>query len=97
MSSRGVEIERKFRLRAAPDPAVLAARGAVAKRIEQVYLTLDPAATGPDAPEATRVRRTELPDGRVTYRGTSKRRIGAFSFDEVEEKLAAEDQSAGGV
>ena len=40
MSPRGIEIERKFRLRAAPDAQLLAAHGAVAKRIEQVYLRL---------------------------------------------------------
>ena len=91
MSPRAIEIERKFRLRAAPGDDVLAVHGAVAKRIEQVYLTLDPAAAGtPDAPEATRVRRTELPDGTVSYRCTSKRRVGAFSFDEAEEPMDAD-------
>jgi CYTH domain-containing protein len=59
----------------------------VAKRIEQVYLRLDPDATGPDAPEAARVRRTELPNGEVTFRRTTKRRVGAFSFDEVEDVI----------
>ena len=88
MSPRGIEIERKFRLRIAPDAALLAAHGAVAKHIEQVYLRLDPAATGPDAPEAARVRRTELADGTVSYRRTTKRRVGAFSFDEVEDVIS---------
>jgi CYTH domain-containing protein len=88
MSPRGIEIERKFRLRVAPDPAALAAHGAVAKRIEQVYLALDPAAAGaPDAAEAERVRRTELADGTVTYCRTTKRQVGAFSFDEAEEAI----------
>lgn len=94
MSPRGIEIERKFRLRAAPQAGVLAAHRAVAKRIEQVYLRLDPADTGPDAPEAARVRRTELPSGEVTYRRTTKRRVGAFSFDEVEDVITAEAWTA---
>ncbi len=88
MSPRGIEIERKFRLRAAPDAATLAVHGAVPKRIEQVYLVLDPAASGaPDAPEAERVRRTEVADGTVTYRRTTKRQVGRFSFDEAEEAI----------
>jgi len=94
MSPRGIEIERKFRLRAAPDEATLKAHGAVAKRIEQVYLLLDPTATGPDAPEAARVRRTELADGSVTYRRTTKRRVGAFSFDEVENIISEAEWTA---
>jgi CYTH domain-containing protein len=91
MSPRGIEIERKFRLRAAPSVEVLAAQGAVAKRIEQVYLRLDAAATGPEAPEAERVRRTELADGSVTYHRTTKRRVGAFSFAEVEDAITEEE------
>ena len=94
MSPRGIEIERKFRLRAAPDAAVLAEHRAVAKGIEQVYLRLDPAATGPDAPEAARVRRTELADGSVSYRRTTKRRVGAFSFDEVEDVITVDAWTA---
>jgi CYTH domain-containing protein len=93
VSPRGIEIERKFRLRAVPDAAVLAAHGAVAKRIEQVYLRLG-AVTRPDAPEAERVRRTELADGTVSYRRTTKRRVGAFSFDEVEDVLSEADWAA---
>ncbi len=95
VSPRGIEIERKFRLRTAPDAATLAAHGAVARRIEQVYLCLDPAvASGDDAPEAERVRRTELADGSVTFRRTTKRRVGAFSFDEVEDAITEADWSA---
>lgn len=79
MSPHGIEIERKFRLRAAPSADVLAAHGAVAKRIEQVYLD--------GGPNASRVRRSEARDGTVTYRTTRKRRVGAFSFEEREEPI----------
>jgi CYTH domain-containing protein len=90
-----VEIERKFRLRAAPGAAALAAHGAVAKQIEQVYLRLDPLeAGGPDWPEVERVRRTLLGDGTTTFRRTTKRRVGAFAFDEVEEAITEADWSA---
>ncbi len=87
MSPRGIEIERKFRLRAAPDAATLSAHRAMAKRIEQVYLLPDPYA-GPDAPGGSRIRRTELPDGTSTFRRNRKRRIGAFSFDEAEDEIS---------
>ncbi len=83
MTHQGIEIERKFRLRAAPSAAVLRAIGAVAKHIEQVYL----ARPGDDREVAERVRRTATDDGAVTYRHTTKRRIGAFSFDEREEAI----------
>jgi adenylate cyclase len=86
MSPRGIEIERKFRLRAAPDAAVLEAHGAVAKRIEQVYLQAGPSASA-EPQQAERVRRTELRDGTVTYRWNTKRQIGAFSFDETEDEI----------
>ncbi len=87
MSPHGIEIERKFRLRCAPDSATLAARDAVALRIEQVYLRLDPS----DRAEAVRVRRTELADGTVSFRRTAKRRVGQFSFDEAEDVIAEAD------
>ncbi len=93
MSPRGIEIERKFRLRTAPDAADLAAHGAVAKRIEQVYLRLSGGGTG-GAPVAVRARRTELPDGSVSYRRTAKRRVGAFSFEETEDAISALDWAA---
>lgn len=90
MSPRAIEIERKFRLRSAPDPGALAAHGAVARTIEQVYLRVQPAAAdGPGEPAAERVRRTELADGTVAYRRTRKRRVGAFSFDETEDAIDA--------
>lgn len=95
MSPRGIEIERKFRLRAAPGDAELAAHGAVAKRIEQVYLrpaatamprSTDGSETGADAP-GERVRRIGMVDGTVAYRRTTKRRTGAFTWDEVEDAI----------
>jgi CYTH domain-containing protein len=83
MTQQGIEIERKFRLRAAPSAAVLRTVGAVAKRIDQVYL----ARLDDDREVAERVRRTATDDGAVTYRHTTKRRVGAFSFDEREEAM----------
>jgi CYTH domain-containing protein len=105
MSPRGVEIERKFRLRVAPEADVLAEHGAVAKRIEQVYLRRDPAPAAPSGPSDAahaadanhgvgRVRRTELADGSVSYRSNSKRRVGAFAFDEHEEAIGAAEWAA---
>ncbi|MCJ7709404.1 MAG: hypothetical protein MUQ32_01100, partial [Chloroflexi bacterium] len=79
MGPQAIEIERKFRLRAAPAPTVLAASDAVALRIQQVYL-----GTGRDA---ERIRRTETTDGVVTFRFTRKRRIGAYAFEEQEEAI----------
>jgi CYTH domain-containing protein len=104
MSPRGIEIERKFRLRAAPDRAELAAHGAVAKRIEQVYLrngaaqvsaggAAGDAVADPDT-TAERVRRIQLPDGTVSYRRTTKRRVGAFSFDEAEDPITGDQWEA---
>jgi CYTH domain-containing protein len=79
----GIEIERKFRLRAAPPPDVLAAHEATAKRIEQTYLL--------GSEGGRRVRRTERPDGSVEHRTTDKRRIGAFSFREDERVIEADE------
>ncbi len=78
VSTANLEIERKFRLRAAPSAAALAAHGALAKQLEQVYLLAG------DTDVAERVRRTTDAAGGVTYRHTVKRRVGAFSFDERE-------------
>jgi CYTH domain-containing protein len=78
MTAAHLEIERKFRLRAAPSEAVLAAHGAVARRLEQVYLVSD------EPGRAERVRRIADLDGTTTYRHTVKRRVAAFSFDERE-------------
>lgn len=74
-----IEIERKYRLREAPAAEVLAAHGAVAKRIEQVYLA--------GAPANRRLRRTELPDGEVRLVVTEKRRLADFTFHERERAL----------
>ena len=95
VSPRAVEIERKFRLRAAPDDGVLAAHAAVAKRIEQVYLRRETRPAEAETPLIARIRRTELPDGRVAYRRTTKRRIGAFSFDENEDEIDVAAWTAG--
>ncbi len=78
-SVSGVEIERKFRLRRAPAAGVLAAQGAVARRLEQVYLT--------EPPEGRRVRRIEHADGTLEHRLTRKRQIRAFAFEEQEERI----------
>ena len=78
MSPKAIEIERKFRLREAPAADVLAARGAVARRIEQVYLA--------GSPGVERIRRTEAPEG-VSYWRTRKRRIGRYAFEEDEEPI----------
>lgn len=71
-----LEIERKYRLREAPSAEVLAAHGAVAKRIEQVYLA--------GVPANRRLRRTELPGGEVRLVVTEKRRVADFTFHERE-------------
>ena len=79
LSTELIEIERKYRLRAAPTVDVLAAHGAVAKRIEQVYLA--------GAPANRRLRRTELADGEVRLVVTEKRRLADFTFHERERSL----------
>lgn len=78
----GVEIERKFRLRAEPPPDVLAAHGALPRRLEQVYLD------GP--PSGRRIRRIEHADGSVEHRLTHKERLRAFAFREEEERIDAD-------
>lgn len=97
MSPRGIEIERKFRLRATPDEAALAAHGAVAMQIEQVYLRPGRSAGtdgGAQPLEGGRVRRTAFPDGTVTYRRNRKQRVSAFSFDEAEERIGEAEWAA---
>ena len=77
----GVEIERKFRLRAVPAAAVLAEHGAVPRRLEQVYLA--------EPPKGRRIRRIEHADGRIEHRLTSKERVRSFAFHETEERIDA--------
>jgi CYTH domain-containing protein len=77
----GVEIERKYRLRAAPDAATLAAHGSAARRLEQVYLA--------EPPAGRRVRRIEHADGTVEHRLTRKVQLRAFAFAEDEERIDA--------
>jgi CYTH domain-containing protein len=80
-SVSGVEIERKFRLQRAPAADVLAAHGAVARRLEQVYLT--------EPPGGRRVRRIVDAGGSVEHRLTRKRQLRAFAFEEQEERIDA--------
>jgi CYTH domain-containing protein len=77
----GEEIERKFRLRACPPADVLAAHGAVARRLEQVYLV--------EPPAGRRVRRIEHPDGTVEHRLTRKEQLRAYAFHEEEQRIDA--------
>jgi len=77
----GVEIERKFRLRAAPSARALAEHGAVPRRLEQVYLV--------EPPSGRRIRRIEHADGRIEHRLTRKERLRAFAFHETEERIDA--------
>lgn len=76
MDTVHIEIERKFRLGAAPDAAVLRGHGAVPRHIEQIYLAGDP--------PGRRVRRTVDEDGTVEHRLTRKERLRAFAFREEE-------------
>ena len=80
-SVTGIEIERKFRLRAAPPAAVLAANRAVPNRLVQVYLE--------DPPSGRRIRRIEHGDGRIEHRLTRKTQLRAFAFREDEERIDA--------
>jgi adenylate cyclase len=86
MSATGIEIERKYRLRAAPDAAVLEEHAAVAHRLEQVYLAGDP--------PGRRVRRIEEDDGSVEYRLTRKERLRVFAFREEEGVIGADEFEA---
>ncbi len=77
----GVEIERKYRLREAPSPDILAAHGARALRLEQIYLSAPPS--------GRRIRRIEHADGTVEHRLTRKERLRAFAFHEEEQAIDA--------
>ena len=82
MSTHAIEIERKFRLRAAPPEEVLAAHADDPWRIEQVYLV--------QRSGVRRLRRIEWHDGSVEHRLTEKHRIGPFSFREDERVIDGE-------
>jgi len=79
MTQGGIEIERKYRLAAAPDPELLAAHGAAAYRMEQVYLV--------EPPAGRRVRRIELPDGHIERRFTQKVHVRALVREELEHEI----------
>jgi adenylate cyclase len=87
MHSTGIEIERKFRLRAAPPADELAAREADAWRVEQVYLS-----PGEDGLHR-RIRRIEHADGSVEFVLTRKgdSRNGSISRQEHEEPLTEDE------
>lgn len=86
MGPVGIEIERKYRLRAAPDETMLRDHGAVALRLEQVYLAGEP--------PGRRVRRIEAPDGTVEHRLTRKERLRAYAFREEEAVIDAAEYGA---
>ncbi|MEI7744671.1 MAG: adenylate cyclase [Chloroflexota bacterium] len=81
MSPAGIEIERKFRLRALPAPEVLAEHGAVPRRLEQVYLAGDP--------PGRRIRRIEHADGTTEHRLTRKERLREHAWREDEAAIDA--------
>jgi adenylate cyclase len=86
MGSVGIEIERKYRLLAAPDEDVLRAHGAVARQLEQVYLAGDP--------PGRRVRRTTYADSSIEYRLTRKERLRDFAFREEESVITSAEFEA---
>ncbi|HEU0243893.1 MAG TPA: CYTH domain-containing protein [Candidatus Limnocylindrales bacterium] len=90
MHSTGIEIERKFRLHAAPPAEELAAREEDAWRVEQVYLS-----RGDDGLHR-RVRRIEHADGSVELVLTHKGSIGngTISRHEHEESLTQGEYEA---
>jgi adenylate cyclase len=81
-TSDGFEIERKYLLERAPSPELLASLGAVATRIEQVYLTRA------DGSDARRVRRLDGPDG-THFRYTEKRHVRGIVREEREREIDA--------
>ncbi|MEW6223085.1 MAG: hypothetical protein AB1627_00500 [Chloroflexota bacterium] len=81
MNGTALEIERKYRLAAAPDPRALAYYGAEAYRIEQVYLVTPP--------PGRRVRRIERPDGSVEHRFTRKTHLRDLVREEQEHEIDA--------
>ena len=83
MEHRGIEIERKYLLSGAPSEAELAALGARAARIEQVYLR------GSDG-WVRRARRIEV-QGAARYILTRKRDRAGIARDEIERELSLEE------
>ena len=82
MSGSGIEIERKYRLRATPAAAELAARESDRWRIEQAYLGAD------ETGMFRRVRRVEHADGSVEHILTRKRSLaGRLGREEIEEPI----------
>jgi CYTH domain-containing protein len=80
-SANGLEIERKWLIAGAPSADWLRAYGAVAKRIEQVYLARVDATPG-----GWRIRRTES-EGTVKRFETRKRSLGGFTREEIERTI----------
>jgi CYTH domain-containing protein len=87
-----LEIERRYRLAGAPSATNLAVHGARSFLLEQVYLL---ERSGPEPreppgpPGGLRVRRTEDPDGHVSYRLTRKRHLRNLVREEVEVAIDA--------
>ncbi|HYM82776.1 MAG TPA: CYTH domain-containing protein [Candidatus Dormibacteraeota bacterium] len=77
----GLEIERKWLLASVPTDAWLRSHGAIAKRIEQVYLRAEGDERG-----GRRIRRTET-DGAVEHVETRKRRRSGFTREEIERPI----------
>ena len=90
MHGRGVEIERKFRLRTAPPMHELAARESDRWRVEQVYLRRI------EGPYHRRIRRIEHADGSVEHVLTRKASMGdgTIARHEHEEPLSEADYGA---
>jgi CYTH domain-containing protein len=82
MGRDGLEIERKYLLSGPPAEAALAALGARATRIEQVYLRSSDA-------WVRRVRRIEI-GGRTRYVLTRKRELAGIVREEIEGDLSPE-------
>jgi len=90
MQSPGIEIERKFRLRAAPADGALAEREVDVWRVEQVYLR--PTGDG----FHRRIRRIGHSDGRIEFVMTRKAAIGdgTIARTELEHPLAEAEYDA---
>ncbi len=83
MTGDGLEIERKYLLDGAPPEAELAALGAKARRIEQVYLLSSDA-------WVRRLRRVEV-DGRSRHVLTRKRDVSGIVREEVQSDVSPEE------